>query len=116
VISCGDQVADIGGKRGVGEFALAGADAGKVEAQDRDAERRQRIGDAFRRNDVLAAGEAVREQRIGARRAGRQVEHGGEFLAVRIGEIEALGGHGKAPCVGNAGSLNQVRIRMRINS
>ena len=36
----------------------------------------------------------MREQRIGARLAGRQVEHGGELLASGIGEIEALGGHG----------------------
>ena len=54
---------------------------------------------------VLAAGEAMGEQRIGAGLAGRQVEHGGEFFASGIGKIEALGGHGKSPCVLSAGRL-----------
>ena len=116
VVGGGNEIVDVRRERGVGEFAFARADAGEVEAQDRDAERRQRIGDALRRHHVLAAGEAVREQRIGARRAGRQVEHGGELLALRVGKIEALGGHGKAPCVGKRRELSAGAHSQRINS
>ncbi len=37
MIGGGDEIVDIGGKRGVGEFAFAGAEAGEVEAQHGDA-------------------------------------------------------------------------------
>ena len=43
VIGGRDQVGDVGGERGVGELAFARAEAGEVEAQHRDAERRQRL-------------------------------------------------------------------------
>ena len=101
VVGGGDQVGDVGRERGVGEFALARADAGEVEAQHRDALRVERLRDAPRRQHVLAAGEAMGEQRIGARLAGRQVEHGGELLAAGIGEIETLGGMAGLPVRGS---------------
>ena len=59
---------------GVGEIAPAGAEAGEIEAQHRDAVTRQLLGDAAGSEDVLRAGEAVREQREGARLAVRQFE------------------------------------------
>ena len=78
----------------VGEFALAAAQPGEVEAQRGDAVHRQPLGDALGRQDVLAAGEAVREQREGGRLAQRQVERGGELFALGVGKFEALGAHG----------------------
>ena len=49
--------------------------------------------DAACRVHVLAAGEAVREQRIGVRLRRRAVEQRGEPLALRVGEIESFGRH-----------------------
>ena len=89
----GDEVAHVRGERRVGEFALAGAEPGEVEAQHGDAERGQGLGDAPRRVDVLAAGEAVREQRIGARLTHGSIEQRGEVLPRRIGKIEPLRRH-----------------------
>ena len=63
VIRGRDQVGDVGGERRVGELALARAEPGEIEAQHRDAARRQAFGDALCRQHVLAAGEAMREQR-----------------------------------------------------
>ena len=65
-----DQIGDVGGELRVGELALARAEPGEIEAQHRDAARRQPFGDALGRQHVLAAGEAVREQRV-TRPAGR---------------------------------------------
>ena len=53
----------------MGEIALAGAEAGEIEAQDGDAVTRQPFGDSAGREDVLRAGEAMGEQRD--RRAAR---------------------------------------------
>src|SRR3546814_5647367 len=64
---------DLGGEVGVGEVALAGAETGEVEAQYRKAALGKAAGDARRREDVLAAGEAVGEERVGARPALRQI-------------------------------------------
>ena len=44
-----DQIGDVGGERRVGELAFAGAEAGEIEAQHRDAARRQPFGDALGR-------------------------------------------------------------------
>jgi len=91
------QVGDVRREGRVGELAFARAKPGEVETQHRDAERRQAFGDAPRGVHVLAAGEAVREQRIGARRLRRTVEEGGEPVSLRIGEIEPFGRHGPPP-------------------
>jgi len=63
VIGGGNQVPQVRTEIGVGKVAVAGAEAGEVEAQRGDAACGEAGGDAARRNHVLAAGEAVREQR-----------------------------------------------------
>jgi hypothetical protein len=87
------QVGDIGGERRVGELAFARAKPGEIEAQHADAERGQRLRNAARRRHVLAAGEAMREQRIGLRLPGRHVEECREPLALGVDEVEPFGGH-----------------------
>ena len=91
------QIGDVGRKRRVGELAFARAEPGEIEAQHRDAARRQPFGDALRRQHVLAAGEAVREQRERDRLSGRAVEQRGQLFAARIGKIEAFGRHRVLP-------------------
>ena len=71
MIGGADEVGDIRRKGRIGKIALAGAKPGEIEPQHRDAARRQRGRDAFRRQHVLAAGEAMRKQRIGAGSAHR---------------------------------------------
>src|SRR5262249_46789627 len=88
-----DQIGDVGGRGGVGEFALARTEAGEVEAQHGDAERGQAVGNALGGPDVLAAGKAVRKQRVGARLLAGAVEQRGKLLSVGIGKIEALSRH-----------------------
>src|SRR5262245_31281771 len=90
------KVGDIGRERGVGEFAVASSEPGEVEAQHADAERGQRLRDAARRMHVLAAGKAMREQRIGPRLTGRHVKERGEPLSLRVDEVEPFGGHGES--------------------
>ena len=116
MVGGGDQVGDIGRERGVGEFALARTDAGEVETQYRDAERRQRIGDALRRHHVLAAGEAVREQRIGARLPAGRSSTAASFSPFALGKSKRSAGMAKLPAWVIAESLAQARIRTRINS
>ena len=91
------QVGDVGGEGRVGEIAFAGAEAREVEPQHRDAFCGQRRRDAFRRKHVLAAGEAMREQRIGERLALGQVERGRELMAAFAGELETFSRHGSPP-------------------
>ncbi len=88
------EIGDIRGKRRIGEIALAGAEPGEVEPQHRDSLGRQRGGDALGRQHVLAAGEAVREQRIGRDRAVGQIERGSELMASGARELKAFGRHG----------------------
>ena len=57
----GDEIADVGGKRRVGELTLARAEPGEVEAKHGDAERGEPFGHALGGVDVLAAGKAVRK-------------------------------------------------------
>ena len=94
MIRGGDQIVDVRGERGVGEFALAGAEAGEVETQHGDAVQFQTFRNAARRLVVLAAGKAVREQRHRAHRPLRPVQQRGQRLALGIREVELLGGHG----------------------
>ncbi len=115
VIGGGDEIGDVRRESGVGEFAFARAEAGEVKAQHRDALRRERLRDTRRRHHVLAAGEAMREQRIGARRPFGSVQDGGELLAFGIGEVETLGGHDGSSLRGDAESLAQTRRRVPIN-
>ena len=77
------EIGDVGGKRRIGEIALAGAEAGEVEPQHGDAPGRERHGDALGRQHILAAGEAMREQRIGRNLAVGRIERGGELMALR---------------------------------
>ena len=88
VIGGGDQVVDIRGKMRVGEFALAAAQPGEIETQHGDAVDRQPLGDALGGQDILAAGEAMREQREGGGLAQRQIERGGELLALGVGKLK----------------------------
>ena len=88
-----DQVGDIGGECGVGEFAFARAEAGEVEAQHGDAERGQGFGNTLGGVDVLAASKAVRKQRVGARLALGAVEQRGKILSAGVGKIEAFSRH-----------------------
>ncbi len=81
-----------------GELALRMAEPGEVEAQDRDAHRGQPRGDAARGDDVLAAGEAMREERGRQVRAFRQVEPRRRASATGMaGKGDAFGGHGGLP-------------------
>ena len=87
---CGrrNEVGDVRAEVGVGELALALAEAGEVEAQHRDPSGGQGLGDPGRREDVLRAGEAMGEDSKGARRSDRQVEPGGEHRAVVAGKLK----------------------------
>src|SRR3546814_7267035 len=73
---------DVGGEVGVGELPLAGAEPGEVEAQHGKAALRQASGDARGGEDVLVAGEAVGEERIGARPPRRSEEHTSELQSL----------------------------------
>ena len=68
------EIGDVGGEVGIGEIAFAGAQSCEIEPQHRDAFCGKRHRDAFGSKHVLAAGEAMREQRIGDRFGLRQVE------------------------------------------
>ena len=94
MIGGADEIGDVGGKGRVGEIAFAGAEPGEVEPQHRDALGRQRGRDALGRQHVLAAGEAMRKQRVGADRPVRRVQRGGELMALRARELKAFGRHG----------------------
>ena len=88
------EIGDVRGEGRVGEIAFAGAEPGEVEPQHRDALGRQRHRDALGRQHVLAAGEAMREQRIGQRLALGQIQRGGELMAADAGELETFSRHG----------------------
>ncbi|MGY4310007.1 hypothetical protein ACVIJ6_007250 [Bradyrhizobium sp. USDA 4369] len=97
MIGRADEVGDVGRERRIGEVAFAGAEAGEVEPEHRDAMRRQCHRDASRRMRVLAAGEAMREQRIGARHAVGEIERGGQSVAACAFELETFGRHDVIP-------------------
>ncbi len=90
------QITDVGGKVGVGEVPLAGAETGEVKAQYGDAVRRQAGGHAGSREDILGATETVRPQRIGSGIPVGQVQSGRQLVAVGTGEGDffAALGHG----------------------
>ena len=93
MIGGADEIGDVGGKGRVGEIALAGAEAGEIEPQHRDAFQGQRGRNSFRRQHILAAGEAMREQRVGNRFALRQIERGRELMSAFAGELETFNRH-----------------------
>src|SRR5712664_694966 len=78
-------------------IAFAGPEPGEVEPQYRDALCRQRHRDAFRGQHVLAAGEAMREQRIAKRLALGQVQRCRQLLAFGARELEAFSWHRRPP-------------------
>ena len=90
VVRGGHQVGNVGGEVGVGELALAMAQAGEVEAQHGNAVARQTLGDAGGGEDVLRAGEAVGEERIGADGPLRPIEPRGELAAVAAWKSDLL--------------------------
>ncbi len=94
VIGSGDQILHVRREMRVGEFALAGAESGEIEAEHGDALLGQSFGDAFGGEVILPAGEAMREQRIGRRLAERLVQCRGEKLAFGIGKSKAAAAHG----------------------
>src|SRR5260221_3428008 len=92
-----DQIGDIGGKSRIGEFTVARAQSGEVEAQHGDTERGEPLGNALGGVDVLAAGKAMRKQRVSARLASGAIEQRGELLSLRVGKIETLSRHALLP-------------------
>ena len=97
MIGGADEIGDVGGEGRIGEIALAGAEAGEVEPQHGDALGGQRGRDAFCRQHVLAAGEAMRKQRVGVDRSIRRIERGGKLMAAFAGELKAFSRHGHSP-------------------
>ncbi len=90
MIRCPDEVGDVGAERRVGELAVRLAEPREVEPEYRDVEVGQCPRDTRGGDDVLAAGEAVCEQRHRPGRAGGQVEPSGEVFASRATERHAL--------------------------
>ena len=97
MIGSADEVGDVGGEGRIGKFAFAGAEAGKVEPQHGDALGGQCGRDAFCRQHILAAGEAMRKQRVGLHRSIRHIQRGGKLMAAFTGELETFSRHGRSP-------------------
>src|SRR5690606_15517957 len=70
---------------------------GEIEAQDAEPLCHQRASDPRRRNRVLAASEAVGEQRIGRNRAVGNIQPTGQRLVIGAYEIKGTGRHRSAP-------------------
>ena len=79
------------------EIALAGAEAREVEPKHSDAFCHQARGDAPGGQAVLAASEAMREQRISQRLSVRQVQRCRELMAAFTFELETFGRHARSP-------------------
>ena len=88
-----DKIGDIGGKRRIGELALARAQAREVEAQDANAKRGQAFCNPPGGVHILAASEAMGEQGIGPRRGSRLVKERRETVSVSAGELKSLRRH-----------------------
>jgi hypothetical protein len=97
MIGGADEIGDIRREGRVGELAFAGTEAGKVEPQHRDAPGSQCNRDAFRRQHILAAGEAMRKQRVGVDRSIRRIQRGGKLMAAFAGKLKAFMRHGFSP-------------------
>jgi hypothetical protein len=92
-----DKVLHVRREGGVAELPAGMPQPGEVEAQDGDALSRQALRDPPRRDDVLAAGEAMGEERGGQVRPLRKVEPRGQRVAAMAGKGETFGGHGSSP-------------------
>jgi hypothetical protein len=57
----------------------------------------ERGRDAFCGQHILAAGEAMRKQRVGLHRSIRRIQRGGKLMAAFAGELEAFSRHGRSP-------------------
>ena len=99
MIGGADEIGDVGRKGRIGEIALAGAEAREVEPQHADALGGERGRDALGRQHVLAAGEAMRKQRVGVHRPIRRIQRGGKLMAAFTGELKAFMRHGHAPWI-----------------
>src|SRR5262249_19311703 len=62
MIGGSDQIVDVRRKMRVSEFAFTAPQSGEIETQYANAMHRQPLGDMPGRENVLAAGEAMREQ------------------------------------------------------
>ena len=103
MVGGGEQVTDIAAEARIGEASAAAAEAGEIEAQHPETASGECTGDPDRGQRVLGAGEAMREQRMTARRFIRKVESAGELVSRGADEVEGLRLHG-APSPGVAGS------------
>ena len=91
------EIGDVRRKRRIGKIAFAGAQASEVEPQHCDALGCQRHRDPLGGQHVLAAGEAVREQRIGQRLALGHIKRCRELMAADTRELETFSRHGWPP-------------------
>ena len=87
------QVIEVGMKVGLGEVAVALAEAGEVEPQHTEAAPGQLLADPTCHPQILGAGEAMGEQGEGGRLAGRQIEPADQLRTERTGELYALSSH-----------------------
>ncbi len=87
------QIGDVRRECRVGEIAFAGAQARKVEPQYRDAFRRQRYRNPLGGQHVLAAGEAMREQRVSDRLPFGQIQRCRELMAAYTRELKTFSRH-----------------------
>src|SRR5581483_1638160 len=78
----GAQIVHVRGEGRGGEIAAACAEAGEVEAQHRDAARGEPLAEVGCGLRVLRAGEAMGEDRPGARSVGGEIEAPGELVAL----------------------------------
>ena len=99
IVDRGRQVGDVRGEAGVGELALAAAQACEVEPQHRHPDPREVGGDAAGGQYVLRTGEAVGEEGVAAHRPVGQLQPGREARAGMAGEAHGLdhGGHRRPP-------------------
>ena len=92
-----DEIGDVGGEGRIGEIALARTKPGEIEAERGDALGRERDRDALGGQYILAAGEAMREQRVGDRRPIGQVKRGGELVSAFAFKLEFFSRHMSLP-------------------
>ena len=102
-VGCGHQILDVRGEGRARELAGTGAQPGEVEAQGGDPQLGEAAGELGRGPHVLAAGEAVGEQRVGDGLRIGQLQQAGQPVAAGTDEIEALLAHRLS-----------LRLRMRV--
>ncbi len=97
-----DEIVHVRGKGRVREFPLGMPEAGEVEPHHGDAHSGKALRDAARGEDVLPAGEAMREERGGQPGTVRQIQPRGQLVALVAGEGDAFGRHGSLPRLGGS--------------